>query len=114
MYVPCFNIEKLAGRNHKLIDLGSKEYLLVYFTGVTQAEYDSRTSEESPYSPLSDATEQRILIFKDDKQLPVELPGINGAIVIGLPNKKILVQEPENEEVEEEFTSFSIYQLQTN
>lgn len=107
-------LEKLAGRNHKLINLGNKTYILVYFMGVTQAEFDNRTTEESTYYPLNDASEQRILIIKDGKQLPVELPGINGTMVTGLPNRKVLVQEPENKEVEEEFTRFSIYQLQSN
>lgn len=44
----------------------------------------------------------------------MELPGIEGNIITSLPGNRILVQELENQEKEEEFTRFLIYQLQTN
>ncbi|MDR7130441.1 hypothetical protein J2X69_002791 [Algoriphagus sp. 4150] len=107
-------LNKLSARNQKLLNLGDKTYLLQYFTGISQAEYDSRNSEEAPYIGRFDTSEQRILIFKNGKQIPHELSGIDGSLIISLPDSKILVQEPENSELEEEFTRFSIYQLQPN
>ncbi|WP_192346656.1 hypothetical protein [Algoriphagus sp. Y33] len=107
-------LNRLSARNQKLLNLGDKTYLLQYFTGVSQAEYDSRNSEEAPYIGRFDTNEQRILIFKNGKQIPHELSGIVGSLIISLPDSKILVQEPENSDLEEEFTRFSIYQLQTN
>ncbi|WP_040302653.1 hypothetical protein [Algoriphagus machipongonensis] len=108
------NLSRLSARNQNLLNFGDGLYLLQYFTGISDAEYESRTSEDAPYFGTQDASEKRILIFKDGKQLPMELPGISGALVTTLPDKKLLVQEPENTETEEEFTRFSIYQLQTN
>jgi hypothetical protein len=95
------------------LNLGKNTYALQYFTGISQAEYDSRNSEENPYVGQFDKSEQRILIFKEGKQTPNELAGIKGSLILSLPGYKILVQEPENLEIEEEFTRFSIYQLQT-
>lgn len=107
-------LNRLSARNQKLFNLGNNTYALQYFTGISQAEHDSRNSEEDPYLGRFDTEEQRILIFKDGKQIPQELPGIDGSLIISLPDSKILVQERENSEIEEEFTRFSIYQLQTN
>lgn len=108
------NLSRLSGRNRKLIHLDKDLILLQYFTGITEAEFESRNSEVSPYSGVQDASEQRILIFKEGKLLPMELPGIEGNIITSLPGNRILVQELENQEKEEEFTRFLIYQLQTN
>ncbi|SIN82762.1 hypothetical protein [Algoriphagus halophilus] len=110
----AINLARLSGRNRKLINLGNGFVLLQYFTGITESEFENRNSEENPYSAVQDASEQRILIFKDGKQLPVELPGIEGVLVTALKENKLLVQEPANTEIEEEFTKFTIYQLQTN
>lgn len=100
-----------SGKNMNLIPLENGTVLLRYFTGLTEAEFESRNSEENPYAPLSDPGEQRFLIIKDGLQLEGELEGISGSIVMALPGNRILVQEPENQEKEEEFTLFSIYQL---
>ncbi|MFC5626904.1 hypothetical protein [Algoriphagus winogradskyi] len=105
---------RLSARNQKLFNMGDHTYLLQYFTGISQSEYDSRTTEEEPYLGRFDNNEQRIVIFKNGKQVSKELLGINGTIVLSLPGQKLLVQEPENSEIEEEFTRFSIYQLQSN
>lgn len=105
---------RLSARNQKLFNFGDHTYLLQYFTGISQSEYDSRTSEEDPYLGRFDKNEQRIVIFKNDKQVQNELQGISGSIILSLPDQKILVQESENPEIEEEFTRFSIYQLQFN
>ena len=107
-------LNRLSARNQRIFNFGDQTYLLQYFTGITQAEYDSRNTQEAPYNGQSDEKEQRLLIFKDGKQISQELSGINGSLKFTLPNKKILVQEPENPDLEEEFTRFSIYQLQKN
>ncbi|MBB6327478.1 hypothetical protein FHS59_003121 [Algoriphagus iocasae] len=108
------NLGRLSARNQKLFNLGNGEYILQYFTGITESEFESRNSEDSPYFPSQDATEQRILIFKDGKQVGSEIPGIPGTIITILPDRKLLVQEPENTEIEEEFTRFTIYQVKLN
>ncbi|WP_111671958.1 hypothetical protein [Algoriphagus litoralis] len=100
-----------SGKNLNLIPLDDEILLVRYFTGLTEAEFESRNSEEEPYAPLSDASEQRFLILKGGTQLVGELPGIPGSIVLSLPGNRILVQEPENQEEEEELTRFSIYEL---
>ncbi|SFT64949.1 hypothetical protein SAMN04489724_1407 [Algoriphagus locisalis] len=110
----AITLNKLSARNQKLFSFGDNTYLLQYFTGISQAEYESRNSEEDPYVGQFDENEQRILIFKDGKQLTHELPGIKSSLKFTLPDNKILVQEPENSDIEEEFTRFSIYQLQKN
>lgn len=100
-----------SGKNMNMIPLDSGTVLVRYFTGLTEAEFDSRNSEEEPYAPLSDPAEQRFLILNDGVQLEGELDGISGSIVMSLPGNRILVQEPENPDQEEEFTRFSIYEL---
>lgn len=107
-------LRRLSAKNQKLLNLGNGIYALQYFTGINEAEFESRNSEDQPYSGSLDASEQRILIFKDGKQTTVELPGINGFLIAALPGNRLLVQEPENQEIEEEFTKFSIYELTTN
>ena len=106
-------LNRLSARNQKLFNMGDNIYLLQYFTGISQAEFDSRNSEEEPYVGQFDENEQRVVIFKEEKQHSKELKGIKGSLKFTLPNNKLLVQEPENSDIEEEFTRFSIYQLQT-
>ncbi|WPR74257.1 hypothetical protein [Algoriphagus sp. NG3] len=106
-------IGRLSAHNQKLFDLGDELYLLQYFTGISQAEYESRHTEEKPYVGKFDPQEQRILLFKNGKQLSPELNALDGSLILSLPDNKILVQERENTEIEEEFTRFYIYQLQT-
>lgn len=103
-----------SGKNMNMIPLDNGTVLIRYFTGLTEAEFDSRNSEEEPYSPLSDPEELRFLIINHGVQLKGELPGIVGSIVMSLPGNRILVQEPENPDQEEEFTRFSIYELKVN
>ncbi|MCE7055652.1 hypothetical protein LZF95_13275 [Algoriphagus sp. AGSA1] len=104
---------RLSAHNQKLFDMSDGFYLLQYFTGISQAEYDSRHTEEKPYVGKFDPQEQRIILFKNGKQLSPELDALDGSLIISLPDNKILVQERENTEIEEEFTRFYIYQLQT-
>jgi len=107
-------LRRLSAKNQKLLHMDQGVYLLQYFTGITEAEFENRNSENEPYYASLDTSEQRILIFKDGKQIKVELPSLNGFITTSLPGDRLLVQELENQEVEEEFTKFSIYQLTTN
>lgn len=100
-----------SGKNMNMLQLENETVLIRYFTGLTEAEFESRNSEDEPYAPFSDAAEQRFLILKNGVQLEGELDGISGSIVMSLPRNRILVQEPENPEKEEEFTRFSIYEL---
>ncbi|MFC3417480.1 hypothetical protein [Algoriphagus hitonicola] len=104
----------MAGRNLDLIKIDANFYLLKYFTGVSEAEYQTRNENDALYSPLSDPDEQGILLIKNQKQLPFELPSIQGKILFGLDDGKFLVQEALNPEVEEEVTRFGIYQIQEN
>ncbi|WP_339757677.1 hypothetical protein [Algoriphagus aquimarinus] len=104
-------LNRLAARNQKLLKLDGNTYVLRYFTGISQSEYDSRNTEEKPYIGQFDESEQRIVIFKNDKQISTELAGIKGSLILALPKNRILVQESENPDFEEEFTRFSIYQL---
>lgn len=108
------NLARLSARNQKLFKIGKDHFLLSYFTGITDAEFESRNSDDEPYSANQDTSEQRILIFKNDEQINVELPGLKGIMITSLPGNRLLVQEPENTEVEEEFTKFSIYKLTIN
>ena len=110
----ALNIGRLSARNQNLFKIGKDHLLLSYFTGVTGAEFENRNSEDKPYSAIQDVSEKRILIFKNKKQTGIELPGIKGIMITPLPDNKLLVQEPENPDLEEEFTKFSIYQLKEN
>ncbi|MDF2157338.1 hypothetical protein [Algoriphagus sp. CAU 1675] len=104
----------LAGRNKKLINLGDGMYLLQYYKGISEAAYQSRIAENPLYYPLDDIKEQGILLVKEGKQLDLELNSISGTILFGMGNNRFLVQDPENPDIEEEVTRFSIYQVQTN
>ncbi len=108
------DLRNLSAKNKSLIPLDEDLILMNYFTGISKAEYETRHSEEPTYSGSSDPRENKFLIFENRKQIPQELPGIKGSLILSLPDKKILVQERENMVIEEEFTRFSIYQLQTN
>ncbi len=104
----------MAGRNQNLIKVDSDTYLIKYFSGVSEAEYETRIANDATYLPSSDPEEQAILIIKNGKQVSQELSGIAGSILFGLGDGKFLVQEPENQEVEEEKTRFSIYQIKSS
>lgn len=103
----------MAGRNQSLIQLSDAFYLIQYFKGISEAEYQARKGNDALYSPTFDVNEKAIILIKDQKQLPYELPAIQGTLLFGLGENKFLVQEPENPEIEEEVTRFSIYQIQT-
>ncbi|WP_297337802.1 hypothetical protein [Algoriphagus sp.] len=101
----------MAGRNLDLIKIDTDFYLVKYYTGVSESEYQTRNEIDALYSPLSDPEEQGILLVKNQKQLPIELPSIQGTILFGLGEGKFLVRENPNPELEEEVTRFGIYQI---
>lgn len=102
----------MAGRNQELIQVDSDLFLVQYFTGVSEGQFNARRGEDAIYSPTRDPNEQGILLFSNKQQVPEELPSITGSILFGLGDGKFLVVEPENAEIEEEVTRFSIYQVQ--
>lgn len=102
----------MAGRNLDLIKIDTDFYLMKYYTGISEAEFQARNESDALYSPLSDPEEQGIILIKNQKQLPFELPSIPEKILFGLGDGKFLVQQPSNPEVEEEVTRFGIYQIQ--
>lgn len=44
-------------KNMNILQLEEGHVLVRYFTGLTEAEFESRNSEEKPYSPLTDPSE---------------------------------------------------------
>lgn len=100
-----------SARNQRLIHLGEQDYLVQYFTGISEAVYLSKTAQDEGYSPQQDSEFRRVKLIKDGKDHPIELPSPEGTMILGLPDKKVLVQEPNNPEKEEEVFRFSIYQL---
>ncbi|TFV94604.1 hypothetical protein E4S40_11355 [Algoriphagus kandeliae] len=101
----------LAGRNKQLIQLEPNLFLINYYKGISEAAYQTRIAEDATYTPTIDPKENSIIIILDGKQVGPELPSVPGSILFGLGDGKFLVQEPENPEIEEEKTRFSVYQL---
>jgi hypothetical protein len=85
--------------------------LIKYFTGVTEGQFNTRRGQDAIYSPTNDTKEQKIILVSGKNQIG-ELESIPGSILFGLGEGKFLVVEPENPEIEEEVTRFSIYQVQ--
>ncbi|WP_268034539.1 hypothetical protein [Algoriphagus sp. PAP.12] len=101
----------MSGRNQNLIQIDKDLFLIKYFTGVTEGQFNTRRGQDAIYSPANDTKEQKILLISGRKQV-AELESIPGSILFGLGDGKFLVVEPENTEIEEEVTRFSIYQVQ--
>ena len=101
----------MAGRNQNLIQIDKNLYLIKYFTGVTEGQFNTRRGQDAIYSPTNDTKEQKIILVSGKKQIG-EVESIPGSILFGLGEGKFLVLEPENTEIEEEVTRFSIYQVQ--
>ncbi|TVP44707.1 MAG: hypothetical protein EA341_16320 [Mongoliibacter sp.] len=101
----------MAGRNDKIFSLGNQKWLLSYYQGVSPSVYEARNSEDSPFSISKSKDKFKLLVFEDGKQTAGELSPPNGRMLFGLNNNRILVLEEPSEEVEEEFTRYSIYEL---
>ncbi|EKB48980.1 hypothetical protein [Cecembia lonarensis] len=108
------NLANLPGRNRQLLNLGDNTWILTYYKGVSQAVFEARNSEEKPFSILDQEDKLSLVVFENGKQLEGELALPDGTILFALPDKKILIKEKSNEEVEEEVTRYSIYQLVKN
>lgn len=109
---PDYNQHRFySARNQRLIHLGEQDYLVQYFTGISEAVYLSKTAQDEGYSPQQDSEFRRVKLIKDGKDHPIDLPSPAGSLILGLPGQKVLVQEPNNPEKEEEVFRFSVYQL---
>jgi hypothetical protein len=73
--------------------------------------FESRNSEENPFSISKARDKLRLLVFEKGKQVDGELNPPNGRLFFGLKGNRILVQDEPSEKVEEEFTRYSIYEL---
>lgn len=106
------SLRLMSARNQSLIQLDESEFLIKYFTGVSEGQFAARRADDAIYSPPSDPSEQRLLLVDDNNGSTYEMESIPGTVLFGLGERKFLVIEPENSEIEEEVTRFSIYQIQ--
>ncbi|SIS89441.1 hypothetical protein [Belliella pelovolcani] len=104
-------LSSMAGRNQKLLEISEDYWLVSYFQGVTESEYELKNSEEQPFR-LGDAYDKlKLLIFKNGRQVNGELAAPKGIMLFSLGNNKVLVEEKPSEDIEEEVTRYSIYEL---
>ncbi|PSL07737.1 hypothetical protein [Cecembia rubra] len=108
------DLANLPGRNRQLLNLGNNTWMLSYYQGVSKSVFEARNSQEKPFSILNQQDKLSLVIFENGKQLEGELALPEGTILFALPEMKILVKEKANEEVEEEVTRYSIYELWRN
>jgi len=107
-------ITHTAGRNLSLIPVNEEIFLLRYYQGISEGAYEALHTEENPYSIKKAKDRNKLLIFKNGKQLNGELAMPKGDILFALPGNRLLVLEEANEEVEEEVTRYAIYELREN
>ena len=101
----------MSGRNDKILSLGNHLWLLYYFQGVTPAVYEANNSEESPFSSKKVMEKHKLLVFENGKQVHGEIPKPRGSILFSPKENQVLVLDEPNEESEEEFTRYSVYEL---
>lgn len=101
----------LPGRNRQLLNLGENTWILSYYQGVSKAVFEARNTEEKPFSILDQHDKMKMLIFENGRRIGPELDLPEGNILFALPGKRILVKDKPNEEVEEEVTRYSIFEL---
>ncbi|MCH7413942.1 hypothetical protein MM213_10625 [Belliella sp. R4-6] len=105
-------LSSMAGRNQSIYNLSEDIWLVNYYQGVTRSEYESRNTEEKPFSIRDSANDKiKMLVIKKGVQLSGEISPPEGKISFSLGKNRILVQENSDEDVEEEFTRYSIYEL---
>lgn len=102
----------MAGRNEKILPLGNQLWLLSYFQGVTPAFYEANNSEESPFTSKKVSEKHKLLVFEEGQQIFEEIQKPKGTVLFSFNGTYILFQDEPSEETEEEFTMFSIYELQ--
>lgn len=104
-------LSSMAGRNLKIIQLSKDLWLIRYYQGITNAEFEARNSEEEPFR-YADATDKiKLLVIKNGKQVSGVISTPEGLMLFSLRNNKILIQENASTEIEEEFTKYSIYEF---
>ena len=105
-------LSAMAGRNQSIYKMTEDIWLVKYFQGVTRTEYESQNTEEKPFSINGSASDKiKMLVIKKGIQLNGEISPPEGKLLFSLGKNRILVKENPNEEVEEEFTTYSIYEL---
>ena len=112
---PAFvRLSKMAARNENLYHLGDGFWILRYFQGLSEAEYEvlKGEKEEIYYTSPEAQHKFKLIVFRDEVQMPGELNPPPGNILFGLGNGRLLVRDPSNPDVEEDFTQYSIYALQ--
>ncbi len=103
-------LASMAGRNMRILQLSEDFWMIRYYQGINNAEFELRNSEERPYR-FFDATDKiKFILLKNESQI-AELGTPEGTMLFALGKNKILFQEKASEEVEEEFTKYSIYEL---
>ncbi|MBT0811189.1 hypothetical protein KIH41_07845 [Litoribacter ruber] len=100
-----------SGRNKSLYPINENTFLLSYYTGIAQSKYETFRSEGISFMPKNLRDENKLLIFRDGRQLEGEIDLPSGTMLFSLPGDRLLVLDETNEDVEEEFTKYSIYQL---
>lgn len=100
-----------SGRNLSLIPINDEIFLLRYYQGISEAAYEAQNTEENPYSIKKARDKNKIIIFKNGKQMNGELAKPKGDMLFSLPGNRLLVLEEADEEVEEEVTRYAIYEL---
>lgn len=107
-------LQHMAGRNLGIITAGGGIWLVKYYQGLSENEFDARRVDNERYG-FNDATDKiKLIVIENKKQVGAELTPPPGKIILGLGNGTILVQEPPNPEVEEEVTRYSIYRIKRN
>ncbi len=106
-------LSTMAGRNEDLFNAGGGFWILRYFQGMTEPEYNRLKGEKELIYYTSPEAEHKfkLIVFHDGQQMPGELTPPPGSMVFGLGNGTVLVRDPSNPDVEEDFTHYSIYAL---
>jgi hypothetical protein len=104
-------LSSMAGRNLKIIQLSEDLWLIRYYQGITNAEFEARNSEEEPFRYADASDKIKLLVIKNGKQVSGEISTPEGLMLFSLGKNKILIQEKASIEIEEEFTKYCIYEL---
>ncbi|MCH7397041.1 hypothetical protein MM236_03535 [Belliella sp. DSM 107340] len=105
-------LSAMAGRNQSIYKMSEDIWLVKYYQGVTRTEYESRNTEEKQFSINGSASDKiKMLVIKNGVLLSGEISPPEGKLLFSFEKNRLLVKDNPNEEVEEEFTSYSIYEL---
>ncbi|SNR92646.1 hypothetical protein SAMN06295967_1012 [Belliella buryatensis] len=104
-------LSSMAGRNLRIFDLSDELWLVRYFQGITNSEFELRNSEENPFRFVDANDKIKLIVFKNGEQIPGELEVPEGTMLFSLGKNKVLVEEKPSEDIEEEFTRYSVYEL---